>query len=390
MKRYLFLSLSIAILSLISCKTEQAQGIALVEGSIEGLVAEQIVVGKAINPSYNHILPQDTVEVFDGKFSFSIDSIEAGVYGLYIRSQEEANNTIVYAYLEAGKQNLSIKRSKHNFLQVRASGSSMVEAYQAWTDEFMHVSHRTVIDSLDNLFYSARRTGDSELMAQVKESSMRPYRQAETEKAEFIRTELAKDQRNALGIYLYYTYIFRKANYGSIEDIAQSREQIELFDSQAKATFYYKTMLKELADAEQSVVGAVAPDFSGVNAQGETLKLSDFRGKYVLVDFWSSGCSWCRKETPNIKKTYDEFKDKNFTVLASSLDVDHEAWQQAVEEDGLYWDSILMSSEDRNTMSQKYNVKGIPLILLLDPEGRILARNLRGEDIYLSVQKYLK
>lgn len=390
MKKNLLFALGSALI-LASCatKTESPQGMT-VEGTLTGIVADRLIIGKAINQSYDYIIPADTVEVVDGKFEFVNDTLPSGVYGFYIPTETIVNNSMVYAYLDKGKQRVDISLSRHNFIQLRASGVKTTEEFQAWEDTLYAAADRAQIDSLDNLFYTARRNRDDAMMSSLKEASMAPYRRGEAKKGEAIRAELSKGRKDAIGLYLYYTYTFTSMHHGTIDEISNTRAHIESFDESAKATFYYKHMLKELSDAEQSVIGTVAPDFAGEDVDGNPMKLSDLRGKYVLVDFWSSGCTWCRAETPNIVKTYEDFKDKNFTVLAASLDVKREDWIKAMEEDGLYWPSLLMSAEDRKTMGMKYNVKGIPLILLVDTEGKILARGLRGEEIYNAVKEYVR
>lgn len=390
MKKNILLTLSSALL-LASCAGTTTPMGTVVEGTVSGIEGDKLIFGKALNQSYHYIIPIDTIEILDGKFTFSNDSLTPGLYGFCVPSETtETNNTFVYTYLDKGKHSLDISVTKHNFIQLRASGTPMTDEYQNWEDRLYSAANRAVIDSLDNLFYTARRTGDQAAMAQIKESSMAPYQEGNTSKNEAIRTELAKDRKDAMGIYLYYTYVFGSTPQGTLDEINAVRRQIEAFDLSAQKTFYYDYMLQELAAAEQSVIGAVAPEFSGEDTEGNPLTLSDFRGKYVLIDFWSSGCTWCRAETPNIRKTFEDFKDKNFTVLAASLDIKKEDWLKAMEEDGLSWPSLLMSSEDRKTMGAKYNVKGIPLILLIDPEGKILARDLRGEDIYGAVKTHVQ
>ncbi|MDO4770445.1 TlpA disulfide reductase family protein [Porphyromonas sp.] len=390
MKKNLLFALSSALV-LASCaiKTDDTKGM-IVEGTVTGLDTDKLIVGKAVSQAYDYIIPADTVKVIDGKFEFSNDTLEPGVYGFYVATETPANNTMVYAYLDKGTHKIDISLSKHNFIQLRASGVAATEEYQAWEDKLYREAERAETDSLDNLFYTARREKDQDAMAKIKESSMESYRRGSAKKTEAIRAEIAKERKDAMGIYLYYTHVYSTMHHGTLDEINNTRAQIESFDESAKATHYYQHMLKELANAEQSVIGAVAPDFAGEDAEGNPMKLSDLRGKYVLVDFWSSGCTWCRAETPNIVKTYEDFKDKNFTVLAASLDVKKEDWIKAMKEDGLYWPSLLMSAEDRKAMGAKYNVKGIPLILLVDTEGKILARDLRGQDIYNAVKEHVK
>jgi peroxiredoxin len=126
-------------------------------------------------------------------------------------------------------------------------------------------------------------------------------------------------------------------------------------------------------------VGAVAEDFTLNNAQGKPVKLSDFRGKYVLVDFWASCCKHCRQENPNVVEVYNLYKDKNFTVLGVSLDVNKNAWLNAVENDRLTWTQVLdVQAKDNSSVANQYGITQIPCNFLLDPQGKIIAKDLRG------------
>ena len=124
--------------------------------------------------------------------------------------------------------------------------------------------------------------------------------------------------------------------------------------------------------------GAVAPDFTQNTPEGDPLSLSDLRGKIVLVDFWASWCGPCRKENPNVVRLYNKYKDKGFDVLGVSLDRSKQPWLKAIEKDGLPWHQISDLRGWKNKAAQLYSVSSIPHTVLLDREGRIIARNLRG------------
>lgn len=138
-------------------------------------------------------------------------------------------------------------------------------------------------------------------------------------------------------------------------------------------------------------IGALAPEFSQANVDGRQVKLSDFKGKYVLLDFWASWCGPCRQENPNVVKVYNQFKDKNFTVLGISLDRPgaKSAWLKAIEDDKLTWTHVSDLNFWKNEVAVMYNVTGIPQNFLLDPEGRIIAKNLRGEQLEATLEEIL-
>ncbi len=128
-------------------------------------------------------------------------------------------------------------------------------------------------------------------------------------------------------------------------------------------------------------IGRMAPAFSSTDTAGKTISLSDYRGKYVLLDFWASWCGPCREENPTVVKAWKKFKDKNFDVLSVSLDQPgkHDAWVKAIHDDHLDWQHVSDLKYWNNEVAQLYAVRSIPQNFLIDPQGKIIAANLRGE-----------
>lgn len=140
-----------------------------------------------------------------------------------------------------------------------------------------------------------------------------------------------------------------------------------------------KTQIK---GAKSFLTGAVAPDFALKTPEGEEMKLSDLRGKVVLVDFWASWCGPCRKENPNVVRAYNKYKAKGFDVIGVSLDRQKDRWVKAIEKDQLAWHHVSDLKGWQNKAAKLYGVRSIPHTVLLDKDGKIIARNLRGEQLY--------
>jgi peroxiredoxin len=144
-----------------------------------------------------------------------------------------------------------------------------------------------------------------------------------------------------------------------------------------------KILKKSLNELSATAIGSMAPDFTQNDVNGTPVKLSSFRGKYVLLDFWASWCGPCRQENPNVVRAYNKYKDKNFTILGVSLDrPDGKAdWQKAIKTDGLTWTQVSDLKYGDNEAAILYYVQAIPANFLLDPTGKIIAKNLRGSDL---------
>lgn len=127
-----------------------------------------------------------------------------------------------------------------------------------------------------------------------------------------------------------------------------------------------------------TAVGQPAPEIALPNPEGQIVKLSSMKGKYVLLDFWAKWCGPCRQENPNVVRVYQKYKDKGFTVYGVSLDRKKEDWLQAIKEDNLTWTHVSDLKYWQSDAAKTYNITGIPFSLLLDPNGLIIAKNLRG------------
>lgn len=130
-----------------------------------------------------------------------------------------------------------------------------------------------------------------------------------------------------------------------------------------------------------TTIGQTAPDIRLTTPEGKELSLNSFKGKVVLIDFWASWCGPCRKEMPNVVKAYAKFKNKGFEIFGVSLDMDKDRWVEAIAKDGITWPQVSDLKQWGSSVVKLYNIQGIPYTVLLDKEGKILAKNLRGEEL---------
>jgi peroxiredoxin len=172
-----------------------------------------------------------------------------------------------------------------------------------------------------------------------------------------------------------------------------SPEKIEaytnLLDKSLAETQYVKLLRELPATLRNTTIGTQAPDFALANPEGKTVRLSDYFGKYILVDFWAAWCGPCRRENPNVVRVFNKYKDKGFTVFGVSLDSDKDAWQKAIKKDGLDWPQVSDLKFWDSAPAKQYGIRGIPGNVLLDRSGKIIARNLRGEELATNLAELL-
>ena len=148
--------------------------------------------------------------------------------------------------------------------------------------------------------------------------------------------------------------------------------------------------IAKLIESEAVKEGGIAPDFTQEDVDGKPFQFSSIKGKYVLIDFWASWCVPCRKENPNVVKAYQKYKDKNFEIVGISLDTQRESWIKAIADDKLEWINVSDLKGWKNEVSMDYGIKAVPSNFLVDPEGKIIGVNLRGEDLEKKLAEILE
>lgn len=180
---------------------------------------------------------------------------------------------------------------------------------------------------------------------------------------------------------------------GSYFDLTKVEPLFASLSARLQSSKEGEAMREAIAATKATAVGQIAPEFTQLNTESKPVKLSDFRGQYVLVDFWASWCGPCRAENPKVLKAYNEFKDKNFTVLGVSVDLekDRDKWLKAIKDDGMPWMQVVDPNPDnKKGAGNLYAIKAIPSNFLIDPKGVIVAKNLRGDALEKKLAEILK
>lgn len=325
-------TLTIATLSLLlSSAAVYAQEKSNVEitGTVKGLNSGKVYLQKFDNKMFFTL---DSAELKDGTFKFNKTLKLPELYGLTVDKEESP----LYVFLEKGKVDVSLDpEGYYRNLVVTGSASN-------------------------DLFTSYKKQKEVKIGAFIKENPS-----------------------SLVAAYvLYRDFSYRL----SPEEI---RQNLQLLDPKLSNTPYV-VVLKDLVNVLTSVgIGNKAPDFEGLTPEGKSIKLSDHFGKYLLLDFWASWCGPCRRENPNLVKAYQKYHDKGFEIFAVSLDKNKEAWLKGIKDDNLSWTHVSDLAFWNSAAAKLYGVRAIPANVLIDPNGVIVGRNLRGEDLDKKLEELL-
>lgn len=173
-------------------------------------------------------------------------------------------------------------------------------------------------------------------------------------------------------------------------DTKEAQQLFNGFTPTLKSSDLGTKLAKTISLVSQRQIGTPAPDFTQPGIDGKPFTLSSLRGKYVLLDFWASWCVPCRAENPNVVKAYNELKNKNFEVVSVSLDTKHDDWVKAIQKDGMPWIHVSDLKGFKDEVAVQFYITAIPQNFLIDPNGIIIASDLRGDDLDKQLAKFIK
>lgn len=271
-------------------------------------------------------------------------------------------------FLENGKISMLIKKDSLRYAQITGTKSQ---------DEFNYFKEQlskpvtSAMDETDKAYDAAQSKKNQKVM----DSLDIRYNALDLELKQLAVDFTESHPSSAVSAFEIYTNFSYNPRLGQIDSLYQK------LDSSARKTYFGKQLAVIIEKTKQTAIGKNAPDFSSNDVNAKPVSLSSFKGKYVLLDFWASWCGPCRLENPNIVKAYHNFHNKGFDIFGVSLDDSKADWLQAMKKDGLNWTQVSDLKGWKSDAAALYGIKGIPMNYLIDKNGIIIAKGLRGNEL---------
>ena len=366
------------------------------------LICMNVIVGFALL-SQGSNLPKINVQISGQIFNGSFDSIKISqFYGKFYKDfittkpDKKGNFTMKgtlpyadYYVLRLGNDNLQLILRDSSNIKIYGDGRKI--------REFCNIINSDESQQMNQFSYKLDRwsakidSANSALkLDTTRAQAINTYMSSEYSKYQGARQEFIAMNQNSPQLILVLKTMNIETEFADYEGILN---QVITSFGQSPTVMEYKKYFdsyKAQRDAGLTLgIGKVAPDFEQLGTDQKTnIKLSDLRGKVVLIDFWASWCGPCRKENPNVVKTYAKYKDDGFTVMSVSLDTDKEKWLAAIKQDNLNWPNHVSDLRGwNNRVAALYEVKSVPFTVLIDQQGKIIKTNLRGEALESELQR---
>ena len=371
----------IVMTALLSCNAKNNEGRYSIAGTIQNSENKKLVL-QEVPFDGKEIITLDSVTLKkDGKYNFNFISKTEGLYILAIENDTLHNFSIVFVNDE---KNIQINADPGKMETYTIKGSNTSASLLTFLKEYKS-KDIGIFETMNKLAELQNSNGAGAAIDTLQKERNNKIADLNT----FTQNAI-NNASNASMIYYLLGLSMRSMETSQV--LALAKAAAEKTKSEALVNFatslgnQIQTNVKPGAIA----IGQPAPEIALSDPKGKIITLSSFKGKYVLVDFWASWCGPCRGENPNVVQAYEKFKKKNFTVLGVSLDESKEDWEDAIKADNLNWQHISDLKKWESTVVSTYKIEGIPYNVLVDPNGIVIATELRGPALEETLKKYIK
>lgn len=351
----------IGLLLTLGCGQEQS-GVKIT-GSLESFQDGGFAYVEMVGP--NGLQSIDTLDV-DGQGTFEayLDIPGPAFYRLNLNGRQ------IISLILTGEESHVVVNAHGNDPRgySEVSGSYDTE-YKNQIDELIK-GYQQQLQGIQQAQMQARSNQDIQSFQTAQQQMVYLVEQTETELKNLVR-----EASPSLAAFYGIQMLDASNNYQFIDSIATEMQ------AAMPENFHVANMIAQMATKKSLAIGKNAPEIALQTPEGETLALSSLKGNYVLVDFWAAWCRPCRMENPNVVRVYNKYSDRNFEILGVSLDRTRDKWLGAIEQDGLPWLHVSDLKYWRSQAAQDYQVNSIPATFLVDPDGKIIAKNLRGASL---------
>jgi len=351
---------AILVFALAAFSCQSAKDQFSIKGSIVGVETGKVYLLKLVGEQPQSI---DTADIVDGKFTFK-GKME--IPDIRILRLDDQN---YFATFFLDNANITVTANKDSLRTTKIIGSPTHDIFKIFISEMEKLNKDGM--ALQEKYQNAMATNNTDV-AQKAEIDLK----AMIENNKVYTKNFVKEHSNSVVSAYITLYQLSSQIDGTELDSITSKFVPEISNSE------YVVKLKELVlEQKKTAIGAQAPDFTMNDTEGKPVQLSSLKGKIVLVDFWASWCGPCRQENPNVVKLYQQYHDKGFEILGVSLDRTKEDWLKGIKDDNLTWIHVSDLQYWQNAAARLYGVNAIPQSFLLDKDGKIIGKGLRGEQL---------
>lgn len=338
-----------------------------IQGNINGLKNGTVYLKYGETGRY---MAFDSAAVKNGKFRLKGKIAEAQLISVYLRFdgiKEFEESKYSFQLFIADKSKLNILGDFDKLNKVEIKGGNANEVHQILLNNPGRI--------LRNWTYYLGQAGTAEQQENFVAAKQHRHKADSLRNVFLKESELNQDFTSSVQGLCIFNSAYRYL------PLADAVAVLNSFSASLKSSIYFKQMIADLERQQRLQAGMMAPEFVLPDTAGKMHQLKDFRGKYVLIDFGASWCYWCKKETPFVMKAYEAYKKKGLVVINISLDTESKLWVNDVKKENHPWISLSDLQGWKGKVAQDYYVKGVPHILIVDPEGKIIANGLRGTAI---------